>query len=50
MHPNGSANIIKERRLAGRGGLGNIVGNPLENDRLPVAPDLRRDVRQVPRR
>jgi aminocarboxymuconate-semialdehyde decarboxylase len=30
MHPNGSANIIKEGALAGRGGLGNIVGNPLE--------------------
>jgi aminocarboxymuconate-semialdehyde decarboxylase len=30
MHPNGSANIIKEGGLAGRGGLGNIVGNPLE--------------------
>jgi aminocarboxymuconate-semialdehyde decarboxylase len=30
MHPNGSANIIKAGGLAGRGGLGNIVGNPLE--------------------
>ena len=30
MHPNGSANIIKEGGLSGRGGLGNIVGNPLE--------------------
>jgi len=30
MHPNGSANIIKPDGLAGRGGLGNIVGNPLE--------------------
>ena len=30
MHPNGSGNIIKEGALAGRGGLGNIVGNPLE--------------------
>lgn len=30
MHPNGSANIIREGGLAGRGGLGNIVGNPLE--------------------
>ena len=30
MHPNGSANIIKDGGLAGRGGLGNIVGNPLE--------------------
>jgi aminocarboxymuconate-semialdehyde decarboxylase len=30
MHPNGSANIIRENGLAGRGGLGNIVGNPLE--------------------
>jgi len=30
MHPNGSANLIKDGALAGRGGLGNIVGNPLE--------------------
>ena len=30
MHPNGSGNIIKDGGLAGRGGLGNIVGNPLE--------------------
>jgi aminocarboxymuconate-semialdehyde decarboxylase len=30
MHPNGSANIIREGTLAGRGGLGNVVGNPLE--------------------
>jgi aminocarboxymuconate-semialdehyde decarboxylase len=30
MHPNGSANIIQQGALAGRGGLGNIVGNPLE--------------------
>ena len=30
MHPNGSANIIKEGGLSGPGGLGNIVGNPLE--------------------
>lgn len=30
MHPNGSANIIREGGLSGRGGLGNIVGNPLE--------------------
>ena len=30
MHPNGSANIIRDGGLAGRGGLGNIVGNPLE--------------------
>ena len=30
MHPNGSANLLKEGALAGRGGLGNIVGNPLE--------------------
>jgi aminocarboxymuconate-semialdehyde decarboxylase len=30
MHPNGSANIIREGALAGPGGLGNIVGNPLE--------------------
>jgi aminocarboxymuconate-semialdehyde decarboxylase len=30
MHPDGSANIIKQDGLAGRGNLGNIVGNPLE--------------------
>jgi aminocarboxymuconate-semialdehyde decarboxylase len=30
MHPNGSANLLKEGALSGRGGLGNIVGNPLE--------------------
>ena len=30
MHPNGSANLLKDNALAGRGGLGNIVGNPLE--------------------
>jgi aminocarboxymuconate-semialdehyde decarboxylase len=30
MHPNGSANIIQPGGLSGRGGLGNIVGNPLE--------------------
>ena len=30
MHPNGSANIIKEGGLSGRGGLGNVIGNPLE--------------------
>ncbi len=30
MHPNGSGNIIQQGALAGRGGLGNIVGNPLE--------------------
>jgi aminocarboxymuconate-semialdehyde decarboxylase len=30
MHPNGSSNLIQQGALAGRGGLGNIVGNPLE--------------------
>ena len=30
MHPNGSANIIREGALSGPGGLGNVVGNPLE--------------------
>ena len=30
MHPNGSANILREGGLSGPGGLGNIVGNPLE--------------------
>jgi len=30
MHPNGASNIVKQGALAGAGGLGNIVGNPLE--------------------
>ncbi|HMB72773.1 MAG TPA: amidohydrolase family protein [Gammaproteobacteria bacterium] len=30
MHPNNSLNIVRTNGLAGRGGLGNIVGNPLE--------------------
>jgi aminocarboxymuconate-semialdehyde decarboxylase len=30
MHPNGAANIIQPGALGGRGGMGNIVGNPLE--------------------
>ena len=30
MHPNGSANIIREGALSGRADLGNIIGNPLE--------------------
>ena len=30
MHPNGSANLVQQNALSGRGGLGNIVGNPLE--------------------
>jgi len=30
MHPNGSGNIIREGGLSGPGGLGNVVGNPLE--------------------
>ncbi len=30
MHPGGAANLIKEKALAGRGDLGNIIGNPLE--------------------
>ena len=30
MHPNGASNIIQAGALAGRGGMGNIVGNPLE--------------------
>jgi aminocarboxymuconate-semialdehyde decarboxylase len=30
MHPNGAQNIVREGALAGPGGLGNIVGNPLE--------------------
>src|SRR5688572_19076361 len=30
MHPGGADNIIKDGALAGRGDLGNIIGNPLE--------------------
>jgi aminocarboxymuconate-semialdehyde decarboxylase len=30
MHPNGSANIIRDGALGGRADLGNIIGNPLE--------------------
>ena len=30
MHPNNALNIAREDALAGRGGLDNIVGNPLE--------------------
>jgi aminocarboxymuconate-semialdehyde decarboxylase len=30
MHPNGASNIIQPGALGGRGGMGNIVGNPLE--------------------
>jgi aminocarboxymuconate-semialdehyde decarboxylase len=30
MHPNNAQNIVRDGALAGRGGLNNIVGNPLE--------------------
>jgi len=30
MHPTNSQNIVREGSLAGRGGLSNIIGNPLE--------------------
>jgi aminocarboxymuconate-semialdehyde decarboxylase len=30
MHPNNALNIVRDGGLAGRGDLGNIVGNPLE--------------------
>lgn len=30
MHPNNAMNVVREGGLAGRGGLGNIIGNPLE--------------------
>ena len=30
MHPNNALNVAREGALAGRGGLDNIVGNPLE--------------------
>ena len=30
MHPGGAENVVREDGLAGRGDLGNIIGNPLE--------------------
>ena len=30
MHPNNALNIVRDGGLDGRGGLGNIIGNPLE--------------------
>lgn len=30
MHPNNAYNVVREGGLFGRGGLGNIIGNPLE--------------------
>jgi aminocarboxymuconate-semialdehyde decarboxylase len=30
MHPNNAMNVVREGGLDGRGGLGNIIGNPLE--------------------
>jgi aminocarboxymuconate-semialdehyde decarboxylase len=30
MHPNNAQNVVREGALAGRGGLDNIIGNPLE--------------------
>jgi aminocarboxymuconate-semialdehyde decarboxylase len=30
MHPGGATNIVRDGALAGRGDLGNIIGNPLE--------------------
>jgi aminocarboxymuconate-semialdehyde decarboxylase len=30
MHPDGADNLVKEGAFAGRGDLGNIIGNPLE--------------------
>lgn len=30
MHPNNAMNVVRDGGLAGRGNLGNIVGNPLE--------------------
>jgi hypothetical protein len=40
MHPQGIPKL--DKRLAGNGRLGNVIGNPLENYHLPVASDLRR--------
>jgi len=30
MHPGGASNLVRDGSLAGRGDLGNIIGNPLE--------------------
>jgi aminocarboxymuconate-semialdehyde decarboxylase len=30
MHPNNAQNVVRDGALDGRGGLGNIIGNPLE--------------------
>lgn len=30
MHPNNALNVVRDGALAGRGSLGNIIGNPLE--------------------
>jgi aminocarboxymuconate-semialdehyde decarboxylase len=30
MHPTGAPNVVRDDGLAGRGDLGNIIGNPLE--------------------
>ena len=30
MHPNNAMNVVRDGALDGRGGLGNIIGNPLE--------------------
>ena len=30
MHPNNAQNVVLDNGLTGRGGLGNIIGNPLE--------------------
>ena len=63
MHPNNALNIAREGALDGRGGLGNIVGNPLETtvflsrmifdgtlDRFPRAHRLRGARRRLSRR
>jgi aminocarboxymuconate-semialdehyde decarboxylase len=49
IHPQGAENILQDRALAGRGDLGNIVGNPLETTVFPVSHDLRRRAGSFPR-
>ena len=48
MHPNGSANIIKEGGARRARRPRQHRRQPARDDGVPVAADLRRDVRQVP--
>ena len=50
MHPNGSANMHSTGRARRTRRAWKHRRQPARDDGLPVAPDLRRDVRQVPER